>query len=95
MSIWLPHCTVNAAGTASDPTEPNLTPPATYILLTDQAGSFAARWFYAADNSKSQMLAVALTAISSQADVQVTLDPPNAANNPFTQIYRLYVNGSF
>jgi hypothetical protein len=37
------------------------------------------------------MLAVALTAISLQATVQVaTADPPDE----FTQIYRFYINGS-
>jgi hypothetical protein len=87
---WLPHCIVNAAGPAADGTE---TPaPVIYINLTDQAGSFPASWFFAADNSKSQMLAVALTAISLQATVQATIDLPNAGNNPFTEIYRLYLN---
>lgn len=90
--IWIPHCIVNAAGPASDGTETPV--PVIYINLSDAAGSFANSWFYAADNSKSQMLAVALTAISLQATVQVILDTPNANNNPFTQIYRLYVNAS-
>jgi hypothetical protein len=93
MSEWLPNCLVNAAGPASDGLEaPNPPDLVTYINLTDQGGSFANKWFYAADNSKSEMLAVALTAISVQASVQVTLDPPNAANDPFTKVYRLYLN---
>lgn len=60
--------------------------------MTDSAGTFANQWFYAAANSKNEMLAVALAAISSQKTVGCILDPPNAGNNPFTQIYRLYLN---
>jgi hypothetical protein len=86
------NCKVNAAGPADDGTE---TPaPVIYINLTDQSGSFAGYWFYARENSKSQMLAVALTAISLQATVQVAADPPNTPNNIYTQIYRLYVNAA-
>jgi hypothetical protein len=85
-------CTVNAAGPASDATETAV--PVIYINLTDQGGSFTDNWFFAADNSKQQMLAVALNAISLGATVQMGGDPPNASNNPFTQIDRLYLNSS-
>lgn len=83
-------CTVNNAGPASDATE---TPqPVIYINLTDTAGSFGGQWFFAANNSKSEMLAVALSAMSLQATVQVAAPAPNAGNNPFTEISRLYLN---
>jgi hypothetical protein len=86
------NCTVNNAGPAADAAEaPSPPGPVVYINLTDEGGVFANRWFYAADNTKSEMLAVALTAISLQATVQVaTADPPDE----FTQIYRFYINGS-
>jgi hypothetical protein len=83
-------CKVNNVGPASDGTE---TPdPTIYINLTDTAGSFSGQWFFAANNSKSQMMAVALSAITLQATVQVAAPAPNAANNPFTEISRLYLN---
>jgi hypothetical protein len=85
-------CTVNNAGPASDANETPI--PAIYINLTDQGGSFANKWFYAADNSKQQMLAVALNAMTVGASVQMGGDPPNDNNNPFTRIDRLYVNAS-
>jgi hypothetical protein len=89
MAEWL-ICKVNLAGPASDGTE---TPkPTVYINLTDTAGSFTGQWFYAANNCKSQMLAVALTAISLQTTVGCVLDPPNPNNTPFTLIERLYLN---
>ena len=82
-------CKVNAVGPAYDGT---LTPaPDIYINLSDQAGSFDNQWFFAADNSKSQMLAVALTAVTAGAWVKVGTEPPNPGNDPFTMIERLYV----
>jgi hypothetical protein len=86
----LQSCIVNNAGPAADSADP--VPPAVYINLTDSGGTFVNQWFYAAENSKSQMLAVALTAISLQTTVACVLDPPNPGNNPYTQIYRLYLN---
>jgi len=83
-------CKVNNAGPAADGTE--TVAPTVYINLTDNAGSFGGQWFFAANNSKSQMLAVALTAISLQTTVGCVLDPPNPNNQPFTQIHRLYLN---
>lgn len=83
-------CRVHNVGPASDGTE---TPdPAIYINLTDTAGSFSGQWFFAANNSKSQMLAVALSAISLQATVGVAANSPNPSNSPFTEITRLYLN---
>ncbi len=80
-------CTVNSAGPASDASE--TAPPAIYINLTDQAGSFTNQWFFAADNSKQQMLAVALSAMTLGAKVQMAVAPLNPS--PFTQIDRLYL----
>lgn len=89
MSEWV-VCKVNNAGPAADGT---LTvAPDVYINLTDNAGTFSGQWFFAANNCKSQMLAVALAAISLQTTVGCILDPPNQNNSPFTQIYRLYLN---
>jgi hypothetical protein len=81
---------VNNAGSAADSSD--TTPPSVYINLTDIGGTFANQWFFAAENSKSQMLAVALTAISLQTTVGCVLDPPNPGDKPFTQIYRMYLN---
>jgi len=92
VSVFVYSCTVNAAGPASDGAE--TVPPTIYIDLTDNAGSFARQWFFAAANAKNEMLAVALAAISSQRTVSGALDPPNANNSPFTQIYRLYLNST-
>jgi hypothetical protein len=88
MSGWY-TCKVNRAGPASDGTETST--PVIYINLTDEQGSFSGQWFYAADNSRPQMLAIALTAINMQAPVRVALDPPNGAGKPYTEIQRLYV----
>jgi hypothetical protein len=83
-------CTVNSAGPAADAT--GFANGAVYINLTDSAGSFSQQWFYAADNSKSQMLAVTLAAINAGAQVQMEADAPNPNNAPLTQINRLYIN---
>jgi hypothetical protein len=86
-------CRVNNVGPAADGTE---TPAGSvYINVTDTAnppGFQGGQWFYFADNSKNQMLAVALAAISVGATVQVAAVPPNANNTPFTEVSRLYIN---
>jgi hypothetical protein len=60
-------------------------------LLNDSAGSFANQWFFAADNAKAEMLAVALMARSLNRPVSVNLNPPNPGGNPYSQINRLYM----
>jgi uncharacterized membrane protein YadS len=70
------------------------TRPVLYINLTDSAGTFANKWFFAANNCKSQMLTVAVAALGAHVSVAAILDPPNSANSPFTKIYRLYMNAS-
>jgi hypothetical protein len=62
-----------------------------YINLTDQGGAFAGQWFFAAANSRNEMLAVALAAIGLEKTVNASLDPPKPGNSPYTQCYRMYV----
>jgi hypothetical protein len=84
-------CTVNEAGPAADGTE--TPPPVVYIKLSDQADppAFSGQWFYAAVNSKEEMLAVALTAISTGSSVSADAVQPNAGGQPYTEISRLFV----
>ena len=82
-------CMVNEVGPVSDGTE---TPaPVIYLNLSDEGGTFINTWFFAADSCKLQMLAVALSAISLRLQVEVGGAPPNANNEPVTQIDRLYL----
>jgi hypothetical protein len=88
MTEWF-TCNVNMAGVAVDASEgPN---PVTYINLTDRGGRFTDYWFYAAEVAKKEMLATSLTAMSTRSPISVAADPPNPNNNPYTQIYRLYM----
>lgn len=95
---WVNPITVNAAGPASDASEaPAAGVSVVYINLTypgdPNVAAFSNQWFYAADNSKDEMLAVALTAISMGATVGAGLVPPDPTNpNAFPQIYRFYLN---
>lgn len=83
------ECIVNAAGPAADGAEgPN---PVIYLNLTDLAGNFYQDWFFASDAAKREILAVALAAITTQKPVNATIDPPNPDNNPYTQVFRLYL----
>jgi hypothetical protein len=83
-------CTVNEVGPASDGTE--TAQPVIYVNLTDVSGSFTGQWFFAAENSRTEMLAVALSAISLGKQVTAALDAPNAGGSPYTQCYRMYVS---
>jgi hypothetical protein len=82
-------CQVTEAGPAADGTE--TTPPVIYIELTDQAGSFSAQWFYAAENARDEILAVALSAISTGFSVEAAAVAPNPGGTPYTEISRLYL----
>jgi hypothetical protein len=82
-------CTVNRVGPAADGTE--TANPVIFINLSDRAGAFQNYWFYAANVAKKEMLATALTALSTGSPVNAALDTPNANNNPYTQCSRLYV----
>lgn len=82
-------CRVNRVGPAADGTD---TPgPVIYINLTDQAGAFTGQWFFAAANSRNEMLAVALAAISLGKTVNANVDPPKPGGSPYTQCNRLYL----
>jgi hypothetical protein len=86
------NCQVTEAGPAGDGTE--TTPPVIYVALTDQAGTFSGQWFYAAENAKDQILAVALSAISTGFSVNVVAVAPNPSGTPYTEISRLYLTNS-
>ena len=59
--------------------------------MSDAAGSFNYQWFDAAENSRDQMLPVALAAISLGRHVTAALDVPLPSGSPSTQCYRLYL----
>ena len=83
------NCHVNQVGPASDATD---TPaPVIYINLTDVAGSFTDTWFFIENGVQDQALAVAIAAMDNNKQVAAGMDPPNAGNNPFTGISRLYL----
>ena len=75
MAAWY-VCTVNEVGPASDGTE--TAQPVIYVNLTDVSGSFTGQWFFAAENARTEMLAVALSAISLGKQVDYRPDQPNA-----------------
>jgi hypothetical protein len=82
-------CTVNEVGPAADGSETS--DPVVYINLTDTLGSFTNQWFYAAEGSQNQMLAVGLTAMNTNRQVEVAADPPNAGGVPYTSVSRMYL----
>lgn len=86
-------CVVNNAGPAVDGGIAGITPdPQINIQLTDTGGSFTGgTWFYAADVGKMAILAVAITAMTSGRTVGVSFVAPNPGNNPFTEIYGMYL----
>jgi hypothetical protein len=82
-------CTVNEIGPAANGTE---TPaPVIYVNLTDTGGSFVNQWFYAAEQSKGQMLSVGLAAMSTNRQVEAAIDTPNV---PYSSVTRMYLMGS-
>ena len=94
MTTWS-VCNVNQAGAAGNGTETAV--PVVYIMLTDAATGgpqFTDQWFYADNNGKDELLAVALSAISAGKQVTATYDPPsNPGGEPYPQLYRLYLRG--
>jgi hypothetical protein len=85
-------CVVNFAGPAVDGGISGITPdPQINIQLTDTGGSFGGTWFYAADVGKTAILAVAIAAMTSGKMVGVSFVAPNPGNNPFTEIYGMYL----
>jgi hypothetical protein len=85
-------CQVSEAGPAADGTE--TTSPVIYISLTDQGGTFSGQWFYAAENAKDEILAVALSAISTGFLVEAAAVAPNSGGTPYTEVSRLYLIGA-
>ena len=81
-------CTVNEIGPAADGAE--TAEPVIYINLTDTGGSFANRWFYAAERSKTQMLSVGLAAMSTNRPVEAAIDTPDV---PYSSVRRMYLMG--
>jgi hypothetical protein len=85
-------CNVDRVGPASDGAE--TTQPVVYVALTDTAsppswtGSY---WFFAADNAKDEILAVALMARALSRTVDIHLAAPNTGNNPYTEVHRIYL----
>jgi len=82
-------CVVTGAGPATDGTE--TADPVIYIQLTDVNNAFSNYWFYASENSRNEMLAVALAAMSTGKRVTAAADEPVSSNATYTRIYRLYL----
>jgi hypothetical protein len=93
MTYWS-ICNVNQAGAAGNGTETAV--PVVYIMLTDvgTGPKFTDQWFYADNSAKDELLAVALSAISTGKQVNATYDAPtNPGGEPYPQLYRLYLQG--
>jgi hypothetical protein len=82
-------CTVNQAGPNSNGRE--TAKPVIYMMLTDSNAEFLKFWFFAAENSRKEMLAVALSAMSTGARVSAVVDAPDPNNESYTQIHELYL----
>src|SRR6185437_6435418 len=85
-------CIVNEIGPAADGTETS--EPVVYVKLTDSQGSFTGQWFYVADGSQNQMLAVGLTAMNTNRQVEVDLVTPNPSGSPYTVVNRMYLTSA-
>ncbi len=88
-------CMITRAGPAAN-NAGETTAPVVFVQMTDasQPPQFQTVWFYAAQGYQNQILAAALTAISTQSQVWAFVDPPAAGANsgsPPTQLYNLYV----
>jgi|HubBroStandDraft_4_1064222.scaffolds.fasta_scaffold1483008_1 hypothetical protein len=73
-------CSILAAAARTD----SGNPPNSVIsvIMTDVGGTFADVGFVAVDEAKREMLAVALAAISNQANVNVLVDVPTGVGPP-------------
>jgi hypothetical protein len=78
--MWF-SCKIERVGPAED--------GAIYIWLNDTGGAFN-HWFRAVDSMKREMLATALTAISTNGIVEVTI----AATTEYSQVNRMYLKRS-
>ncbi len=88
-------CTVDSAGPFASAATPNLPADPVFLTLTDLGGAFQQRVYYAADSIKREILAVALTAISTQRQVGAFVAPPDPREDPrepsLTECYALGV----
>jgi hypothetical protein len=78
MAAWY-NCDVIRAGPAED--------NKIYVMLRDKGGAFPERWFVALPTQQKEMLATALTAMTTSLSVRASLN----AVDEYTQINRLYV----
>ena len=78
MAAWY-NCDVIRAGPGGNGT--------IYIMLRDKAGAFDPTWFVALPAQQKEMLATALTAVTTRLSVRASLD----ATAELTTINRLYV----
>jgi hypothetical protein len=79
MATWY-NCDVIAAGPAADDLK-------VHIRLRDKAGAFDSTWFEANPAQQKEMLATALTAITTRFSVSAVLD----ATTEGSQLIKLYV----
>jgi hypothetical protein len=91
MAEWITPATINEAGPAADGSETSA--PVIYVNISS-AQIPTGQWFYASENARSEILAVALSAMLSRRSVAVSVDPPNTAGTPYTEIYRMYLLSS-
>ena len=82
-------CIVNEIGPAADGTETS--DPVVYVNLTDTLANFTGQWFYAAEGSQNQMLAVGLTAMNTNRQVEVEAVTPDLGGAPYTAVNRMYL----
>jgi hypothetical protein len=78
MAAWY-NCDVTRTGPGGD--------NKTYIMLRDRAGAFPERWFVAIAARQKEMLATALTAITTSLTVRASL----ASTDEYAEIASLFV----
>lgn len=62
----------------------------TRVMLTDDGGAFTQKWFLCRDNRKKEMLAILLTALTSNLQVQIRTDLDSAS---VPEIKNLFIVG--
>ena len=88
MPKWYDNCVVIRAGASSNQNE-------TEIFLTDRSTSpkFSEKAFIAADAVRKELLAIALTAVTSGNRVDALVDDPLTPNTP-QSLYALYLRNT-
>ena len=97
MPAFFGNCAVNQTGPSMNGTETPGVLPVVYVNLTDTTNNppqFSNQWFYAMAGSQSQVLAVALAAITTGKHVSAILTAPAAPvpSGPYPQLQALYLN---